>query len=261
MEPYYRTDLAWVHHVGYSQHAKRTAPGIVRLIRDAGLAPGAQVLDVGCGSGRLARMLLNAGFAVHGVDASPAMIALARNHAPAGRFDVLRLPTRRRPGSAGALPQADAVVSTGHTLNYLASRADIARALIELAGAVRPGGVLAIDLMVDVRRGKQPDSHVRLTDDWAIYTRFSRPSAHRLDRAITVFRLVGTTWRRSDETHHNLAFDAGEALRLLRGAGIDAVSRPAFGNEKLPGDLVVLTGTRGAARLRARQLNLPRTRS
>ena len=42
------------------------------------------MLDVGCGSERLARRLGDAGFEVVGVDASPAMIALAREHAPAG---------------------------------------------------------------------------------------------------------------------------------------------------------------------------------
>lgn len=263
MDPYYGTDLAWVHDVGYAQHAKRVAPGIVQLLRDAGLGAGARVLDIGCGSGCLARILLDAGFAVYGVDASPAMIALARRHVPAGRFDVLRLPTHRRSGSAGALPRADAVVSTGHALNYLATRDDIARGLIELAGAVRPGGILAIDLMAEARlmKSKRRDVRVRLTDDWAIYTRLLRPAPDRLDRAITVFRRVGKTWRRSDEVHHNLSFDVSEALRLLRSAGIDAVSRPAFGSEKLPDDLIVLTGSRGPGRRPARALNRRRTRS
>src|SRR5467141_3049408 len=77
---YYNSDLAWVHHVGYSHHAEQTGPGVVALLREGGLAPGASVLDVGCGSGLLVRQLRAAGFAVHGVDASPAMIELARNY-------------------------------------------------------------------------------------------------------------------------------------------------------------------------------------
>ena len=52
---YYKSDLAWVHHVGYSHHAERTGPGVVALLRERGLAPGASILDVGCGSGLLAR--------------------------------------------------------------------------------------------------------------------------------------------------------------------------------------------------------------
>src|SRR6266404_6917072 len=118
-DTYYRPDLAWVHHTGYSHHVERTCAGIVQLLRDGSLSADARVLDVGCGSGLLARKLLAAGFAVHGVDASPAMIELAREHARGADFDVVRLPTGLTAGVAGALPEADAVVSTGHVLNYL----------------------------------------------------------------------------------------------------------------------------------------------
>ena len=120
---YYESDLAWVHHVGYWHHAERTGPGVVALLRERGLALGASVLDVGCGSGLLARQLRAAGFAVRGVDASPAMIELARDYEPSAKFDVVRLPTSLHPGKAGALPDSDAVVSTGHVLNYLDTRA------------------------------------------------------------------------------------------------------------------------------------------
>jgi 2-polyprenyl-3-methyl-5-hydroxy-6-metoxy-1,4-benzoquinol methylase len=46
----------------------------------SGLAPGARVLDAGCGSGRDARAFAEAGFAVRAVDASPALARLASAH-------------------------------------------------------------------------------------------------------------------------------------------------------------------------------------
>src|SRR5215472_14426807 len=110
--PYYQEDLAWVHHLGYGQLAERAAPGILGLLRRADLGHGASVLEVGCGSGRLARALANAGYAVLGVDASPPMVELARKHAPAARFEVRSLPTGKPTGAPGGLPAADAVVST-----------------------------------------------------------------------------------------------------------------------------------------------------
>ncbi len=245
-EPYYWTDLAWVHHVGYAHHVEHTCTGILQLLHDVAVLQGACVLDVGCGSGLLARKLLDAGFAVQGVDASPAMIELARNHAAGARFDVVRLPTGRPTGTAGALPAADAVVSTGHVLNYLDSRADIAQALGELARAVRPGGLLAIDLMTE-RFAQARDInavHAKAEKDWAIITRFSRPEPHRFDRKITVFRLDGDHWRRSDEHHRNVTFEVDEALHVLKDNGIDAHPRAAFGAETLPEGLAVLAGIR-----------------
>jgi SAM-dependent methyltransferase len=245
-DAYYREDLAWVHHAGYSQHARNVFPGIVAMLRDGGLRAGARVLDVGCGSGLLARELAAAGFRVHGVDASPAMVELARAHAPDATFEVVRLPTGLDAGVAGGLPDVEAVVSTGHVLNYLASRDAIVQALSELARCVRPKGVLAIDLMTEafcLRRGVD-DVHAKVDADWAIITRFSRPAPFRYDRDLTVFRRVDGRWRRSDEQHRNVTFEAAEAVRVLREHGIDAECRSAFGAETLPHGLVVLAGTR-----------------
>lgn len=44
------------------------------------LAPGARVLDAGCGSGRDAKAFLEMGYQVEAFDASPAMVELARKH-------------------------------------------------------------------------------------------------------------------------------------------------------------------------------------
>jgi SAM-dependent methyltransferase len=241
-ETYYQADLAWVHHNGYSRHVEQTREGIAVLLREHGIAPGREVLDVGCGGGLLARALLAEGFAVRGVDASPAMIALARATASGAEFDVLRLPL----GRTGRLPTADAVVSTGHVLNYLESAEDIAESLGEMAAAVRPGGMLAIDLMTErFCESRDPSQvHARVEEDWAIVTRFSRPEPRRFDRTITVFRRVDGDWRRSDERHRNVTFEGDAAVSILREHGLTARQRPAFGAEQLPEGLVVLVGAR-----------------
>ncbi|RFS78564.1 class I SAM-dependent methyltransferase [Leclercia adecarboxylata] len=44
------------------------------------LAPGARVLDAGCGSGRDAKAFQEMGYQVEAFDASPAMVALAQEH-------------------------------------------------------------------------------------------------------------------------------------------------------------------------------------
>src|SRR5438093_10529475 len=68
------------------------------LVREGDLQA-RRVLDVGCGTGRLAAALAARGARVWGVDASPEMLAVARERVPRGVG--LKL------GSAEALPFAD----------------------------------------------------------------------------------------------------------------------------------------------------------
>jgi hypothetical protein len=56
-EPYYRHDLALVHHLGYGFHADACAPGILALLEPVRAREGL-VLELGCGSGPLTRHLV-----------------------------------------------------------------------------------------------------------------------------------------------------------------------------------------------------------
>src|SRR4051795_3789651 len=91
-EPYYRADLARIHHLGFGFHADAVAPGILALLEPV-RERGGLVLELGCGSGLLTRQLLDAGHRVIATDASPAMLELARRTAPdAEELRVLVMP-------------------------------------------------------------------------------------------------------------------------------------------------------------------------
>ena len=111
-EPYYRADLALVHHLGFGFHADDCAPGILELLAPVRERDGL-VVELGCGSGLLTRFLVDAGHRVVATDASPAMLDLARAYATgAQEIRELVLPD-------DSIPQADAIVSIGHVLSYL----------------------------------------------------------------------------------------------------------------------------------------------
>ena len=53
----------------------------------SGMTPPARILDLGCGTGRpIAELLLERGFQVTGVDQAEALLAIARQRLPAGRW-------------------------------------------------------------------------------------------------------------------------------------------------------------------------------
>ena len=129
--PYYRDDLALVHHKGFAFHAEACAPGILALLDPIRQRNGL-VLEIGCGSGLLTERLIGAGHRVVATDASPAMLSLAREVAAgAEEFLGLTLPD-------DAIPKADAIVGVGHALKYLPSRESIDLALVNLARSLLP---------------------------------------------------------------------------------------------------------------------------
>lgn len=94
---------------------------------------GAHVLDAGCGTGRIARYLVDRGLSVVGVDLSPGMLAMARRDHP-----DLEL----HEGSLTALPLADASVDGvvfWYSLIHLSDE-ELPVALAEAVRVLRPGG-------------------------------------------------------------------------------------------------------------------------
>jgi len=116
-----------------------------RLFRAAGLQPGMNVLDVGCGVGDvslLAAAIVGPSGSVLGVDRAADSIDTARGTGAGGRAGERRLPGRRphqpRPGPAVRRPGRRLV------LMYLP---DAAATLAHLLTFVRPGGVVAFQEM------------------------------------------------------------------------------------------------------------------
>jgi ubiquinone/menaquinone biosynthesis C-methylase UbiE len=124
------------------------APWAERLAERARPAPGAAILDVGCGTGVLARRLARAnGGRVVGLDVTPAMLDVAR--AAASRDG---LAVEWREGAAERLPFADAefdLVTCQFALMFFADRA---AALAEMRRVLRPGGRLALNVFQPIDR-------------------------------------------------------------------------------------------------------------
>lgn len=117
-----------------------------RMLRPACLHAGESVLDVGCGTGGLAmeakRAVLSSGL-VHGIDASPEMVARARRKARNAGLDIT---IANAP--AQALPFPDErfdLTMTSMVLHHLPRRSR-QQCVYEMYRVTRPGGrVLAID--------------------------------------------------------------------------------------------------------------------
>jgi ubiquinone/menaquinone biosynthesis C-methylase UbiE len=114
----------------------------------AAVAPlaGARVLEVGAGTGRLTRLLLDAGATVDAFERAPAMLVVARRRLgdrPALRLD--EADARRLPIEDASYDLAVAGWVFGHLTHWESDwRTEIGRGLAEMRRAVRPGGAIAI---------------------------------------------------------------------------------------------------------------------
>ncbi len=103
-----------------------------RTVRSLGLATGATVVDLACGTGDLCRELSKRDLSPVGVDLSYGMLAAARTDAPLVHGDALRLPV------------PDASVD-GATCGFaLRNFEGLPPFFAELARVVRPGGRVAL---------------------------------------------------------------------------------------------------------------------
>ena len=223
----YGPDLALVHHEDFGELAAHAATTLLAALRRAGVDRG-MVVDLGCGTGILARRLTDAGYDVLGVDLSEAMLGLAAAEAPAATFvkasflDV-------------ELPACVAVSAVGECFNYAfdprMAEASLDPLFRRIAAALAPGGLLLFDVAGPGRAGPGRSSvAIRDTPRWTVCRRAEEEADGRiLRRDITLFFRVDDSYRRSDEHHVLRLYRPLEVTTTLRGAGFSVRRLGGYG--------------------------------
>ena len=228
----YAADLAYVHHAGFSEGARRTASEVVRLLaRRSPFVPRRRrslVVEFGCGGGTTAAYLTAHGFRVLGVDQSREMVKLARQTAPAARFAVGSL-------ASTGIPRCGAILALGEVVNYITAAQTGVRAhdrqlfqfFARAARALEPGGVLLFDFM-ESARGRIYDLSTRSGDDWLVVSS-AKAAGPLLTRDIITLRRVGGTLRLARETHRVRVHNRRAIVAALGRSGFTVAIRRSIG--------------------------------
>ena len=131
-------------------------------------APTGRALDAACGTGRHTRRLVERGHAVIGVDATPEMLARAREAVPDADF---------RHGDLSDLPLEDASADLVVCALALEHVEELARPVMELARVARPGGRVIISDIHPVLRALGGAAFFRGSDGSSAYIR-GHPHSH-----------------------------------------------------------------------------------
>jgi SAM-dependent methyltransferase len=146
-------------------------------------APGAQsILELGCGTGTHALLLVQAGYEVHGVDLSTQMLKLFGD-----RFSQLPQElVSRLAYSQGDLrtirldQQFDAIISLFHVISYQTTNESLESAFATVKAHLKPGGVFIFDCWYGPAvLSDRPTVRVkRLEDEEITITRIAEPLMH-----------------------------------------------------------------------------------
>ncbi|MDE3001590.1 MAG: class I SAM-dependent methyltransferase [Gemmatimonadota bacterium] len=187
------------------------------VLRDA--PPGSAVLDLCCGTGQLAAVLSEKGYAVTGVDGSEGMIEIARRNAPNVEFlvqDARQLSLDQRYA---------AVFSTFDSLNHVMSLDELAQVFRNVYAILEAGGCFEFDLnMEEAFLQRWRGSFGIVEDDLVCVARSSRDENERIGRMdLTVFLSEGTGWNRTDVSLIQRWYSETDITERLRSAGFERI--------------------------------------
>jgi SAM-dependent methyltransferase len=225
---WYGEDLAYIHDVGHADFALDSAPGIREILERSGIREGL-IVDLGCGTGLLARELIDAGYGVFGIDISEAMIEIARTRAPEAEVRVGSL-------FEVGIPRCKAVTAVSEVLNYLfdpeSEERGLGRVFRRVHDSLAPGGVFVFDVLGpgQVPPGTRAKGF-RVGEDWAVLSEREEDAVRgTMERRIVSFRKVGEHYRRIDEVHRVRLYDPSELAAELERAGFRVRTMRAYGD-------------------------------
>lgn len=229
MNQYYQEDLAYIHDIGFGNFARESGPGLLAFLGEKGEKNGL-VVDLGCGSGILAKALTQEGYHVLGIDLSPAMLELARKKAPIANFKQASL-------FRVEIPPCQAVTCIGECLNYQFDQdgeAQLQELFKRIYQALSQGGVFIFDILEpDSITNQNSEKTYYEGEDWAILLeKEADQDRNILTRKITIFRQVNNFYRRSQEIHSVKLYPISLLAKQLEKIGFSVKIIAGYGTLK-----------------------------
>jgi SAM-dependent methyltransferase len=212
----YSADFAYVHDTGFGGFAKGAGPELIRILRAHGIK-GGRIVEVGSGSGILARRLIDAGYDVTGIDRSPDMIDIARAKAPGATF-------RRGSLTRSKIPHCAAAIAIGEVVSYVS--ASLRPFFVRVQAALEPGGLFIFDFMESTKGRAYAGKSFSGRDGELIFRAEVSDHGRTLTRKMTLLRNVDGKYRRSRETHHVTIRSRDEMKDALEDAGFTVEMSP-----------------------------------
>lgn len=224
MEAY--TDFAQVYDI-FMDNAPydRWADFLAERLKRDGIRDGL-VLDLGCGTGTVTRLLAEKGYDMIGVDSSEAMLNIALEKEAENRQNILYLEQDMREFELYGTVRA--VVCICDSLNYLLEEADLEKTFRLVNNYLDPGGLFVFDFNT-VYKYKTVIGDATIAENREdcsfIWENFYDPEERINEYDVTVFVLEqegpeGGLFRRFTETHYQRGYTLSDIRGLIEKSGL-----------------------------------------
>ena len=193
----------------------------------------AHILDLCCGTGQLAQLLIDLDYQVTGLDGSKEMLRFARENAPAGEFITAD-------ARSFTLPNIyHAVFSTFDSLNHIMVLEELTSVFHNVYAVLQQGGLFLFDLNMEAGYKTSWNDNFGIVDEDNVCVIRSSyfPAERSAEFEATIFYLENG-WQRYDLTLMQKCYAESEILSALEDAGFTEIQSYACDLQK---DLVKLT--------------------
>lgn len=210
--------FAWFYSNYWGEEFHREAIPVLDRLLLRELPRKAEILDLCCGDGRMMQTLVKRGYRVAGIDGSEHMLSVARLRVPKAELylqDARRFKMR---------PRFDAVISTFDSLNHVMEIEELKQVFENVYACLKPGGRFVFDLN---REEAYMDLWARtstVVDKKVVgVARGVYESARKIATCdVTLLRLEGGEWKRSDFRLTQRLHQRDDVLRALKSTGFEA---------------------------------------
>jgi len=221
----YSKDLAFIHDEGFGNVAINAGILIDSYLKNK--QSKCLVVDLGCGSGIMARELLKKGYNVYGIDISESMINLAKRKAPKAEFKVGSYLNEK-------IPKCHAITSIGEGFNYLFDERVNLKTLTQLFEkcyhSLERNGILVFDILETSHHIDHSSKSFKTSKLWAVTAEnIENKETKTLKRVITSFVKHGKDYERTDEIHKITLYEQRNIAEILKKIGFKVKIQNNYG--------------------------------
>jgi SAM-dependent methyltransferase len=216
--------FAWFYNKEWTTFSRRIFP-VLKQIAGEKLPDKAKILDLCCGTGQLAKVLLEKGYSVTGIDGSKEMLRHARQNAPEAEFIL-------KDARAFQLPQKyNAAFCTFDSLNHIMVLKELHQVFKNVYNCLVNGGIFIFDMTTKnhFETKQKGFKDVQETPDFLYTVRCDYNEENKISESyFTIFQPRGKSWKRSDIKLYQTFYPLKKVESALQQAGFIGIQVFSF---------------------------------